>query len=76
VLAYVRRHCRLQPPAESLLRHAIAKLGLSARAYTRVLKLGRTIADLAGAPEIDPVHVSEAIQYRVLDPVRVPAMAR
>jgi len=69
----VRRHYRLQPPAESLLRHAIAKLGFSARAYTRVLKLARTIADLAGAPEIDPVHASEAIQYRVLDRTRLAA---
>ena len=63
----VRRHCRLAEPAEALLRQAIAKLGLSARAYTRVLKLARTIADLAGAPETDSTHVSEAIQYRSLD---------
>jgi magnesium chelatase family protein len=69
----VRRHCRLQLPAEGLLGHVTAKLGLSARAYTRVLKLARTIADLAGAPEIDPVYVSEA--YGVLDRVRVPARA-
>lgn len=67
----VRRYCRLVEPAEALLRQAIAKLGLSARAYSRVLKIARTIADLAGAPEIDSAHVSEAIQYRVLDRARL-----
>jgi magnesium chelatase family protein len=72
----VRRHCRLGDPAEALLRQAIAKLGLSARAYSRVLKLARTIADLAGVAEIDPAHVSEAIQYRSLDRARLPAVAR
>jgi len=63
----VRRYCRLTEPAETLLRQAIAKLGFSARAYSRVLKVARTIADLAEAPEISAAHVSEAIQYRVLD---------
>ena len=72
----VRRWCRLDELAESLLRQAIAKLGLSARGHARILKLARTIADLAGAPEIDPAHVSEAIQYRLLDRARVPAGAR
>jgi magnesium chelatase family protein len=67
----VRRQCRLGPAADTLLRQALAKLGLSARAYTRVLKLARTIADLAGAPDIAPVHVSEAIQYRSLDRARL-----
>jgi magnesium chelatase family protein len=53
----------------------MAKLGLSARAYTRVLKLARTIADLAGQAEIASAHVSEAIQYRLLDRLRLPAPA-
>jgi magnesium chelatase family protein len=50
-----------------LLRSAIARLRLSARAYHRVLKISRTIADLAGAGTIESVHVSEAVQYRSLD---------
>lgn len=63
----LRRHCRVTPPVEALLRTAITRLGLSARAYHRVLKIARTIADLDAAPELGPVHVSEAIQYRSLD---------
>ncbi len=63
----LRRHCRLSEPVESVLRQAVARLSLSARAYHRVLKIARTIADLAGAAEITTAHVSEAIQYRSLD---------
>jgi magnesium chelatase family protein len=63
----LRRYCRLTPPVESVLRQAVARLGLSARAYHRVLKIARTIADLAGAVELSAAHVSEAIQYRSLD---------
>jgi magnesium chelatase family protein len=63
----VQKHCRLAPDAKELLRMAIAELNLSARAYDRILKVSRTIADLAVADEIGPTHISEAIQYRSLD---------
>ena len=57
----------IDPATEAVLKSAMVKLGLSARAYHRVLKLARTLADLADAKEIGPAHVGEAIQYRVLD---------
>jgi magnesium chelatase family protein len=63
----LRRHCRLSAAVEAVLRQAVTRLGLSARAYHRVLKIARTIADLAGAAELSTAHVSEAIQYRSLD---------
>jgi magnesium chelatase family protein len=66
----LRRQCRLSTPVESLLGQAVSRLGLSARAYHRVLKIARTIADLAGAIELTTAHVSEAIQYRSLDRMR------
>jgi magnesium chelatase family protein len=63
----LRRYCRLSEPVETLLRKAVTRLGLSARAYHRVLKIARTIADLETAPDLAPAHVGEAIQYRSLD---------
>ena len=63
----IRKHCPLNADGQELLKTAITELGLSARAYDRVLKVSRTIADLEGAGGILPPHVSEAIQYRVLD---------
>lgn len=51
----------------ALIERAMTRLGLSARAYTRVLKVARTIADLAGAERVGAAHVAEAIQYRLLD---------
>lgn len=63
----IRRTCRICGKGEELLRMAITKLGLSARAYDRILKVSRTIADLEQSSEILPQHISEAIQYRSLD---------
>ncbi|MDO8746926.1 MAG: YifB family Mg chelatase-like AAA ATPase [Thermodesulfovibrionales bacterium] len=64
---HIKKHCKLKPDAQSLLDNAMQKLGLSARAYTRTLKLSRTIADLDSSESIQSHHVSEAIQYRTLD---------
>jgi magnesium chelatase family protein len=63
----IRRHCRIDLESEQMLERAMTRLGLSARAYDRILKVSRTIADLAGADEIGPTHVSEAVGYRSLD---------
>ena len=63
----LRRFCNVNAQADALLKTAIARLRLSARAYHRILKIARTIADLANAPDIEPTHVSEAVQYRSLD---------
>jgi magnesium chelatase family protein len=64
---HIRSHCRTGADAHSVLEMAIDRLGLSARAYHRVLKISRTIADLDAAADIQVHHVSEAIQYRSLD---------
>ena len=63
---HIRRHCALDDAGQALLEKAMARLGLSARAYDRILKVARTIADLADAP-IQSQHLAEAIQYRALD---------
>ena len=63
----VRRFCNLTDEGMALLKTAMDRLGLSARAFERILKVSRTIADLDGADAISPVHVSEAIQFRSLD---------
>lgn len=65
--AQLKAHCRLDDESTEMLRVAMGELQLSARAYDRILKVSRTIADLAGAPSIHSEHVAEAIQYRTLD---------
>lgn len=60
----IRQYCRLQDEGQSLMRAAMSQMNLSARAYHRILKLARTIADLAGSEEIQSVHLAEALQYR------------
>jgi magnesium chelatase family protein len=63
----IRKHCAISPEGEKLLENAITRLGLSARAHDRILKVARTIADLDGGSNIEPRHLSEAIQYRTLN---------
>jgi magnesium chelatase family protein len=64
---HVKEWCRVEPDGQALLRQAMDSLGLSARAYNKVLKVARTIADLDGAESIQAHHISEAINYRTLD---------
>ena len=60
----LRHFCKLQDEGQSLMRAAMTQLNLSARAYHRILKLSRTIADLAGSEDIQSTHLAEALQYR------------
>ena len=66
-MPHIRRHCRVDADGQALLKQAMESLGLSARAYTKILKVGRTIADLEGAASIQPHHITEAIDYRTRD---------
>ena len=63
-VAEIRQFCKLDEAGESLIRAAMGQMQLSARGYHRVLKLARTIADLAGSEQIQAVHLAEALQYR------------
>ena len=63
----IRKYCAITAEGEKLLENAVTRLGLSARAHDRILKVSRTIADLGDAEAVEPKHLSEAIQYRTLD---------
>jgi magnesium chelatase family protein len=67
---HLRQWCPMNEPIRNLLEGAIRKLGLSARATDRILKVSRTIADLSGDDEIKIHHVAEAIQYRTIDRIQ------
>ena len=64
---HIKKFCGLKGDAQTLIENAMHKLALSARSYTRILKLSRTIADLESSEDIQSHHISEAIQYRTLD---------
>ncbi len=63
----VREYCGLNASCRQMLRHSVEEMGLSARAHDKILRVARTIADVAGDPEINEMHLAEAIGYRSLD---------
>jgi magnesium chelatase family protein len=64
---HIRKYCKINEDCQALMESAMNRLGLSARAYNRILKVARTIADIEGSDRIASEHISEAIQYRSLD---------
>jgi len=69
---HIRKYCKVDEQSNTLLEQAMDRFGMSARALARILKISRTVADLAGRPEITFDHVAEAVQYRSLDRSRTP----
>jgi len=67
----ITQHCALNDDDHALLEHALDKLGLSHRAYHRILRVARTIADMSGEPSIKRTHLTEALSYRRLDKATV-----
>ena len=63
----VRKFCKADEAGARILEQAIEQMGLSARAYDKVLRVSRTLADLEGAPDITEAHIAEAVQYRSMD---------
>ena len=63
----IRKHCILDDECQKMIKTAMEKIGLSARAYDRILKVSRTIADLASSEKVETMHIAEAIGYRNLD---------
>ncbi len=63
----IKKHCELDNEAEGLLHQAMTELDISARGYNKILKVGRTIADLDDSETVRVAHISEAVQYRNLD---------
>ncbi|MGB7327863.1 MAG: hypothetical protein WBD31_23510 [Rubripirellula sp.] len=63
----VRKYCELNKSCQMMLRHSVEEMGLSARAHDKILRIARTIADVAGVENIEEMHLAEAIGYRSLD---------
>ena len=63
----LRTHCQIDDAGHALLQHCVDRLGMSARAHSRILKVARTIADLEASEDLQVAHFSEAVQYRTLD---------